>query len=1221
MFRTIFTYELKYWLKQPSIYGYAILIFAIAFVTMSGMASEPPDRFNERMVNAPIFLYMLTSRFFLLLVLLIPAVVGWSANREFGSNMHTLLFAYPFVKRDYLAAKFLSGLAVFMVIALMLGFGYWLGTQMSWVNPQLLLPTNIFDYLRLYGVVLLPNILFVSVLVFGTVLLIRNVFMGFIISLLLILVPQLVNIYFDGDQPNYWAALLDPFGTKAINYYTHDWTVAKQNSLSLPLTGWIIWNRLLWLGVTSAISFWIYCRFQFQQTTSIFSFQKRKGTQNNAPLFRKITQVVLPKVNYQFSWKQQISTLWHLSMTDCRFVLKSKGFLILVLGGLVFVLFAMATVKPRFGTETLPMTWQILEQGSTFYAGVTNLITFLYAGILIQRAKMNRVSQLVDVTPTPNWVFLGAKVLALVKIQVILLAIVMVGGMLTQISKGFYDFDIGQYLFHLFVVNLIHFVIWAMLAVFVQTLVNHPYVGFFLLLLLPVGFIGLAEFGPQFLGMDFFEQYQFRYNQAPGDVFGLRYSDMDDSYGPMLWPYFVYKFYWLLAGLILVGLALLLQVRGLPHSFKERLQIIRQRWNSRMAVGLVTILIAFGSLAAFLYYENNIKHPFISRIERRTMIDQAEAKYKRYEFFNQPKIVAVNVDMNIFPKKRQFKASGYYTLINKSDQPIDTLVINYLSNLNNTYSFDKTTEIVSQEAIADVGHFDVLTLETPLLPGDSMRMNFSNESNPITALHTNDWVKSNGTLIKDDVFPRLGNWLAFFKSESHHGHNHDRPHPADSTSMVHSYMARDADQVDFEATVSTSSDQVALAPGELKKEWKQDGRRYFYYKMNEKISPSYLFMSGDYAVKKDQWQGIHLAIYYDPKHPYNIDRMMAGLKAGLAYCTKHYSPYQFKQTSIVEFSQTGGASAHGYPSIIPTGEGAGFIADVDDSNAESIDYPFGLAVHEVAHQWWGHQVMPANVLGAKMVVESMADYTRARVTKKEEGVKKYRELIKQTTAKYIELRNRERHLESPLHLTYPNQNYIHYAKGTVVLCALNEYLGEAVLNGAIREYVQKVAFQEKQYTTSLELVDYIRKATPDSLQYLIKDLLETVTLYDNRLVDWQSTPLANGQYQVDISFLVSKYRSGRQGVQIFEEEGQLPLQYQSAEMDTPLKSLSLADYLEIGVFGKNEAELYLQKHKITQIDNQLRIIVDALPIAVGIDPYGKMIDKDGLDNLLRKETE
>lgn len=1218
MFKAIYKNELKFWVKQPSIYVYATLIFGIAFVTMSGMASEPPDRFNERIVNAPIFLYKLTRRFFLLLILLIPAVIGISANRDFSPKMHTLLFAYPFVKKDYLGAKFLSGLTIFLGISMMLGFGYWMGTQMSWVNPKLLQPSTFSSYMSLYGLFLLPNILLISVLIFGVVLLTRNIFTGFIISVLLILLPQLISTLFTGEQQLYWAALFDPFGTKAIDYYSHNWTIAQQNAAALPTTGLVVYNRLLWLSITTLIGVWIYSRFQFQQTANVFTFKKGKTTVAKSAVFKKITQVNLPKVAYQFSFVQQLKTLWHLSMTNFRFILRSKGFVILVLGGLAFVLLRMANVNPRWDTETLPMTWQILEQQSTPYAGVINLITFLYAGILIQRAKMNQVHQLVDINPVPNWVFLGSKMLALVKTQVVLLTIVMLGGIITQISKGFYEFEIGEYLFNLFGINLIHFVIWAMLAVFIQTVINHPYVGFFLLLLLPVGFIGLAEFGPQFLGIPILEQYQFRYNQAPGDVFGLRYSDMD-GYGPMLTTYFIYKFYWLLAGLFLLALALLFQVRGIPHSFKERLQFVRQRFKGKLAIGLLTILSAFGSLSAYLYYENNIKHPFVSRIDRKELINQAEEKYKRYEFFNQPKIVSVKVKMDIFPKDRQFKANGSYTIVNKSDKPIDTLIVNYLSDLNTTYDLDRSFQIVNKDKIADVGHFDILKLNQTLEVGDSLVMNFQNFNPPITALHTNDWVKGNGTFIRDDIFPRLGNWVAFMKSSSHNGHNHERPHPADSTAMTHSYVAKDAGKVNFEAVVSTSNDQIAIAPGELQKEWTAKNRKYFHYKMSEKMSQSYLFTSGDYGVKKDKWQGIDLAIYYHKKHPYNIDRMMDGMKAGLAYCTENYSPYQFKQIKIVEFSQTGGASAHGYPGMIPSGEGAGFIADLRGDKDDGIDYAFSTAAHEVAHQWWGHQVLPADALGAKMVVESMADYTTAKVIEKEKGKAKFRDFLKKSMAKYLELRNRERQIESPLSLTFPNQNYIHYSKGTVVLCTLSDYLGDNVLNNAIKKYVEKVAFQERKYTTSLELVAHIEEAVPDTLKYLIKDLFETVTLYDNQLIDWTSKQLANGQYQVDITFLVSKYRSGEKGKRIYKENTNEVLNYILPNEQDTIQTLPLADYLEIGVFGENEEALHLQKHKIMKIDNRLSVIVDELPLSVGIDPYGKMIDKDFKDNLLRKE--
>ena len=57
----------------------------------------------------------------------------------------------------------------------------------------------------------------------------------------------------------------------------------------------------------------------------------------------------------------------------------------------------------------------------------------------------------------------------------------------------------------------------------------------------------------------------------------------------------------------------------------------------------------------------------------------------------------------------------------------------------------------------------------------------------------------------------------------------------DEAARRNNYISMDADWVDFEATVSTSPDQIALAPGYLQREWTEGGRRYFHYKMDAPI--------------------------------------------------------------------------------------------------------------------------------------------------------------------------------------------------------------------------------------------------------------------------------------------------------------------------------------------------------------------------------------------------
>ena len=49
------------------------------------------------------------------------------------------------------------------------------------------------------------------------------------------------------------------------------------------------------------------------------------------------------------------------------------------------------------------------------------------------------------------------------------------------------------------------------------------------------------------------------------------------------------------------------------------------------------------------------------------------------------------------------------------------------------------------------------------------------------------------------------------------------------------YLRQDGDFIDFKITVSTSPDQIAIAPGYLARGWTEGGRRYFRYEMDQPI--------------------------------------------------------------------------------------------------------------------------------------------------------------------------------------------------------------------------------------------------------------------------------------------------------------------------------------------------------------------------------------------------
>ncbi len=138
------------------------------------------------------------------------------------------------------------------------------------------------------------------------------------------------------------------------------------------------------------------------------------------------------------------------------------------------------------------------------------------------------------------------------------------------------------------------------------------------------------------------------------------------------------------------------------------------------------------------------------------------------------------------------------------------------------------------------------------------------------------------------------------------------------------------------------------------------------------------------------------------------------------------------------------------------------------------------------------------------------------------------------------------------------------------------------------------AYQQPPYTTTLELVDYIRAQTTTDKYPLIDELLARIIFYDNRVISASVTP-RNGKYDVTIEYEAAKLEGDGMGRET---------------------NVALDDWIEVGVFARGEGEsermekpLYLERKRITQPSGKFTVTVDAMPYEVGFDPYNKLIDR------------
>ena len=1212
MLRTIFSFETKRWLTNPAFYIYFFLFFLIAFAIMASALGYfdalTVTTTSNAYLNSPLAVNGLMNGFSQLLNFIIPTIIGATIYRDYKYNMHTLLYSYPFSKRDYLFGKFISGMFITVVIALAIGLAFIIASSLPFANQELMGPFRWWAFLQSYIIFVIPNIFFIGALVFLLVTLSRNVYVGFIFILILLLLQVVVGSLTENMQDKFIAGLIEPYGQEALSYVSKYWSIDEQNNNNIPVWGIILFNRLIWVGVGVLALIATYTGFSFSQSGISLSNKKKEEIKEKGS-YKDLIEVNLPKVAFDYSWVQNLKTSFYLALLEFKSIVKNWIFITIIAVLLFFVAVTAYTLgEELYGTRTYPVTWKILQSITGQFVFFSQILIFLFAGVLIQQSATHRMNQLVDSSPIPNWVLLFSKFLALMGMCAVLMITAIISGMAVQVYYGYYHFEIGQYIKDLFGFKMINFMILILLALFVQSFFKNYLLGFIVLLVVLMIPLGLAKIGVEL------PIFHFNYSS------GYSYSDMN-GFGSFR-GYFYWKFYWLLLCGVFYGLTLMFWRRGILSGVKERVSTAMARFKNPVAPAIVLSAIAFVAMGYALYHQIAVVRDFHSGQESEKISVDFEKKYKKYQNYPQPRITDVKIDVSLFPKQRNFDATGHLTMVNKTGKAIDSLFVDYNQNIQ-TIVFDRKAEEVMNDTLV---RFRIYKLASPLMPNDTLKVEVQSANPKNTWLSDRSQVLENGTFLSNNTFfPSFGYQESGEISDNDIRKKYKLPEkdlmadPTDSNALKNTYISDNADWINFEATISTDEDQIAIAPGYLQKEWTENGRKFYHYRMDRPMLYFFAVNSARYAVAKEQYKGINLEIYYHPVHKYNIDRMITSLKNSLDYFQENFGPYQHKQVRILEFPKTGGGFAQSFANTIPFSEAIGFIAEVDEDKPNAVDYPYSITSHELAHQWWAHQVIGANAKGATLLSESLAEYSSLRVLEQRYGKFQMRRFLRDALDKYLLGRTTERKNERAL-MYNENQPYIHYNKGSLVLYTMSDFLGEKNFNNVLKGYLSEVAYQNPPYTTSIEFVDHLKKATPDSLQYLIRDMFETITLYNNRVDKVSSKKLDDGRYQVDIDFTVVKYRSDDKGKKSYKDDKGNELSEPNGKKS--IKSYPLNDYIEVGVFGEKtkkgnyeyDNELYLKRYKINKIKNKVSIIVDEEPKEVGVDPYNKLIDTDSNDN-------
>ena len=1192
----VFRFEIEYLLRQPSTWIYAAVLFGVPFLMMHALDGSSQD------ANAPQLLMTVGNGLGRIAVIVSAGVFGDAAARDVESRMYALFYTSSIHERDYLIGRFLGAVVVNAMLLLGIPLGLLLAAMMPYMPEGMFGPVQLAAYVQLYALVLFPNLVVLGACMFAAAALTRRAIATYVGGVVLLVLVALAGDLTDGFSNRTLAALADPFAGAAITEVTRFWTPAERNAM---LIGWpeiVLWNRALWLAVACGVLALLVARFRFVQPKSVAQrrWWHRRPVVDTAP--ERIVPVATSRVSgagRSFSPGARARQTFEVAARAWREIAATRAFLVILAGALVFVfIFGWDVGAQVFGTSMWPVTHLIAGTVlSTALGPVMALLIAIFAGELVWRERDVGMGDIADVTPVPNGVALLGRFLALVGMLVVLQLVLMGAGMVLQALRGWYHYEPLVYLKLLFGIKLVDYVLLSALAMAVHVIVNNKYVGHLVVVLyfastMVSGLIGL-------------QHRMLIYGSDPGWI----WSDLN-GLAPFLDGLVAFKLYWAAWALLLAVLANLFWVRGRERGFARRFQLARQRLRGpvlRAAAVAVALVI---SLGGFVFYNTNVLNEYETPDTIAARSAEYERRYKRYENAAQPSLAAAQMHVELHPRQRAAQVRGTFVAVNRTARHIDSLhVLLHPDVHTRTVGFDRPTRLVLDDSVV---RYRVYALERALAPGDSLAMSFDVEFRPRGFRNEGapTEVTPNGTYFEGMWLPAIGYQPGREVKNDETRRKHGLPPRArqpDAGDVETRAPGRAVAVADVETIIGTDPEEIAITPGSLVREWREKGRRYFHYRTDAPIRFSGTILSANYAVKAASWTpdassagagkaSIPLRVFHHPTHDVNVDRMLRSMEASLGYYSEHFGPYQYRELRIVEFPRYQ-SFARAHPHTIIFSEGGAFLTRIDSGE---VDRPFFVVAHEVAHQWWGAQVIPTSAPGAGMVSESLAMYSSMMVLESEYGVKMVREFYDYLLNMYLSGRTVFTNREAPL-LDVEPQLYVFYFKGAVAMYTLRDRLGADAVNGALRRFLEKYAGPSAPPATSRALYAELQAVTPDSLKPLLSDLFEHITLWSVRTDSVHAAPDRGSAWRVTLYIDASKARADSVGRQ------------------TPI---AMDELVEVGVFaeptGKSNAlgdTLYLKEHRVRSGKQTITVVVPRRPVHAGIDPHRKFIERERNDNV------
>ncbi len=1102
-----------------------------------------------------------------------------SILRDRHHDLEAIIYSTPIDKFQYLSIKF-SGLFlatffihVILIVTMMI--------SVYTIKPELVGPLHIEYYLYGLTLILIPNILLCSSIVFSTAMLTKKMMPIYIVTIFVFIAYIAASMIGNSplmamstpftQQGGGISSILDPYGIIAFFEQSSFWSVEDKNAMLPALKGNFLYNRLIWLTVSISIFVYTYSRFSFKikNKTSKIELNDKEVIPSRESY--KVASVVNTSVKFNFKA--------FFSKLKIEYLTVVKGLYFFIIMSLIVTLnlisiWEQITRGPIDQSPFYPLTSLILELLQDPLSKVGLLISIFYAVELYWNERANKIYEIVDSTPAKNSLFYVTKLSTLSLISFTIILISCLTAILFQFSLGYFDVKPLLY-FRLFYYSGSLLILMGGVTLFLQRFAPNKATGLALGLLViayPILFKYLEWAHPLNI---FAYNPQFIFSDMANSVFHEEAYDWINIY----WASFV-------------GILSIFTIKYWKRGNSKTSENLTKPMK---IIGLTFLFIFIGS-GAYNYYHYNILNESNTKEERIKYKAYYEKEYSKFRNIAQPTITHINVDVDVYPDQRRYVAKGNFIFQNKTSEPIEKLMISIQKVNSLVYDVNvKNTSLDSKNEIDQVLWYK---LNTPLQPGKSSSLDYTIDitRSAFSQLDGENYVTSGGSYFElEDYLPFFGYLDSYELISKPNRIKHGLPENSFPDPINVDPLITD-NWIYFNARISTTEDQTAVTVGNLEREEIKDGRRYSYYKTDQKISRTFPIMSAKYSVATTSHNGIELKIYHSPNHNKDNDQMFSALKSGLDYFNENIAPYTFKDFKIVELPYFSSEQSFGaaFPGMYGGVENRFFnlnhVGEIRNTSLRGV-------IHEFSHQYWGGYITPNNIGGFSMLTEVLAKYSELVLQENIYGKYSNNKSLNQALGIYLRNRSRGTNTEKPL-TTIGFQPMTYYMKGLHSMTALRDLIGEEKVNLALRNLLAKHRYPKRP--TSLDVLNEYYLVSDSVHHPIIADLFARVVFHDFKL-DSAIVKESNNTFITELNITALKY--------ILDEM-----------TNTEFKE-TINDSIEVAFYSgfpedENQNMTLLKKVKLEKENTIISITSDQKPKFIKIDPNRYRIDRSLEDNII-----